>query len=89
MIHRYKNGNTPLSQRLFRNTKHKPTTCKSVQSLDKTANKLETRNGIRFFKDPEFTEVLKECELYPPQIVTGGGRRRKTLKKKRRYVKKR
>ena len=88
LIHRYKTGKTP-SQILLRNTKHKPTTCKSVQSLDKTANKLETRNGIQFLQDPEFSKVLKECELYPPQIVTGGGRRRKTLKKKRRYVKKR
>jgi hypothetical protein len=88
-IHRYKNGNTPLSQRLFRNTKHKPTTCKSVQSLDKTANQLKTRDGIEFIQDEEFTKVLKECEHYPPQIVTGGGRRRKTLKKKQRHVNKR
>ena len=89
-IHRYKNGNTPLSQRLFRNTKHKPTTCKSVQSLDKTANKLKTPYGIEFIQDDEFAKVLEECKKPSlPLKVTSGGKRRKTLKKKRRYVNKR
>ena len=91
LIHRYKNGNTPLSQRLLRNTKHKPTTCKSVKSLNNTANQLKTRDGIQFLQDMEFEKVLKECGQTPlsKEVVTGGRRRRKTLKKKRRYVNKR
>ena len=89
-VHRYANGKTPLSQRLLRNIKHKPTTCKSVQSLDATANKFNLNKSIiKFDKDAEFQKVLKECDLEPPQIVTGGGRKRKTLKKKQRHVNKR
>ena len=89
-VHRYANGKTPLSQRLLRNIKHKPTTCKSVQSLDATANKFNLNKSIiKFDKDDEFTKVLKECKLYHQQIVTGGGRKRKTLKKKRTHGNKR
>jgi hypothetical protein len=90
-VHRYLHGETPVSQRLLRNKKHKPTTCRSVKSLNATADLFKPPTSIiNFNKDAEFQKVVKECELYPPQIVTGGGRRRrKTLKKKQRHVNKR
>jgi hypothetical protein len=83
-VHRYLHGETPVSQRLLRNKKHKPTTCRSVKSLNATADLFKPSTSIiNFKKDAEFQKVLQECELYPPQVVTGGGRKRKTLKKKR------
>jgi hypothetical protein len=91
-VHRYLHGETPVSQRLLRNKKHKPTTCNSVKSLNATADLFKPATSIiNFNKDAEFQKVLAECIQYPPseKVVTGGGRRRKTLKKKRRHVNKR
>ena len=84
-IHRYENGKTPFSQKLIRNIKHKPETCKSVTALHEQSNQINSngKSMFNFEEDEEFKKVLKECELYPPQIVTGGGRKRRTLKKKR------
>jgi hypothetical protein len=89
LVHRYLHGETPFSQRLLRNKKHKPETCSSVAALDKQLSNVLNKTQLSFTEDAEFQKVLQECELYPPQVVTGGGRKRKTLKKKRRHGNKR
>jgi hypothetical protein len=81
LVHRYKDGKTPLGQSLLRNKKHKLETCSSVDELD---NQVKNLGAPTFTEDDEFKKVLDECKKYPPsQQVSGGGRKRKTLKKKR------
>jgi len=85
LVHRYKDGKTPLGQSLLRNKKHKLETCSSVAALDNQVKNVSNQGALRFTEDNEFKKVLAECSQYPPsQQVTSGGRKRRTLKKKRR-----
>jgi hypothetical protein len=87
LIHRYVKGETPFSQRLYRNEKHQPKTCKAVTALHNQVEEILKEGGLTFQEDEEFQNVLAECNEYSPstspEVVTGGGRKRKTLKKKR------
>ena len=93
MIHRYVKGETPFSQRLYRNKKHQPKTCKAVTALHNQVKEILKEEGPTIQEDKEFKNVLAECNEYSPstspEVVTGGGRKRKTLKKKRRHGNKR
>jgi len=86
LVHRYKDGKTPLVQSgIFRNKKHKLETCSSVDALDEQVRNIFNEGAVKFTEDEEFKNVLVECSKYPPsqKVVTGGGRKRRTLKKKR------
>lgn len=87
LIHRYVKGETPFSQRLYRNEKHQPKTCKAVTALHNQVNEILKEGGLTIQEDDEFKNVLAECNTdlpsTSPEVLTGGGRKRKTLKKKR------
>jgi hypothetical protein len=87
LVHRYKNGETPIFQKLIRNRTHKKSTCDSVKELRRELGKFNGNTSTPT-EDEEFQKVFKECNtndsISPrqPRVITGGGRKRKTLKKK-------
>ena len=99
LVHRYKDGKTPLLQRFIRNNEHRQKICKAVDELNKEVNTINddsrlNNSKLKINKDKEFELVLDECKKSTPtprqiipqnpvKVVSGGGRKTRTLKKKR------